>query len=100
MPGLTARDLGGAVSLYRILRQEYRLPVVSAVRRVEASVADERQAHLLRIRSGAPLLVLRSLGYTTGRRPLDYFVALHRGDRSAFEVHLGDGGGGFQEVAA
>ena len=98
VPGLTARDLGGRASLYRLLREEYRLPVVSGVRRVEASVADDRQAHLLRIRRGDPLLVLRSLGYTTGGRPLDYFVALHRGDRSAFEVRLG-AGGGFQEVA-
>ena len=89
VPGLAARDLGGDASLYRILREDYGLPVVSAVRRVEATVADTREAHLLRIRRGDPLLVLRSVGFTTGRRPLDYFIARHRGDRSAFEVSLG-----------
>jgi GntR family transcriptional regulator len=34
------------------------------------------------------LLVLRSISYTTGHRPLEYFIAFHRGDRSAFEVDL------------
>jgi len=92
VPGLTARDLGGSESLYRVLRQDYGLTIVSSVRRVEAAVADAREAHLLRVRRGDPLLVLRSIGYTTGRRPLDYFIARHRGDRSAFEIEL-DGGG-------
>ncbi len=88
VPGLTARDLGGRQSLYRILREEYGLPVVASVRRVEATLADARGAHLLRVHPGDPLLVLRSVGYTTRGRPLDYFVARHRGDRSAFEVTL------------
>jgi GntR family transcriptional regulator len=88
VPGLTQRDLTGAVSLYRILRQEYELPIVAAHRRVEATVAGAREARFLAVKRGAPLLVLHNVGYTTGRRPLDYFVAFHRGDRSAFEVDL------------
>ena len=39
VPGLTHRDLSGPASLYRILREEYELPIVSSVRRVEATVA-------------------------------------------------------------
>lgn len=88
VPGLAERDLSGAVSLYRILREEYELPIVSAVRRVEAAVAGARSARLLGVKRGAALLVLHNIGYTTGRRALDYFIALHRGDRSAFEVEL------------
>jgi GntR family transcriptional regulator len=91
VPGLVQRDLGGTASLYRTLRQDYALPIVGSVRRVEAAVTDAREAHLLRMRVGEPLLVLRSIGYTTGGRPLDYFVARHRGDRSAFEVSLPPG---------
>lgn len=89
VPGLVERDLGGAASLYQILRQDYGLPIVSSRRRVEAAAAGPREAHLLGIQRGDPLLVLRSIGYTTESRPLDYFVALHRGDRSAFEIELG-----------
>lgn len=88
VPGLVRRDLGGDVSLYRVLRDEYGLAVGSAVRRVEATVTGAREAHLLRMRIGEPLLVLRSISYTRDERPLEYFVARHRGDRSAFEVEL------------
>jgi len=88
VPGLARRDLNGASSLYQILRQDFGLPVVSSRRRVEAATAGAREARLLGIEWGAPLLKLHSISYTTDRRPLEYFVALHRGDRSAFEVEL------------
>jgi GntR family transcriptional regulator len=88
VPGLVDRDLGGAESLYRILREDYGLEIVSSLRRVEATVAGAREARLLRSDPGDPLLVLRSIGYTTGRRPFDHFIAYHRGDRSAFEAEL------------
>lgn len=88
VPGLPARELSGTESLYRILREDYGLEILSSVRRVESAVADVREAHLLRIGPGDPLLVLRAIGYTTGGRPFDYFIARHRGDRSVFEVTL------------
>ena len=88
VPGLVGRDLSGSESLYRILREEYGLAIVSSRRRVEATIAGAREARLLRIERGDPLLVLRSIGFTTGRRPFDYFIAYHRGDRSAFEAEL------------
>jgi len=88
VPALVERDLGGTESLYRILREEYGLVIVSSRRRVEATVAGSREARLLEIDRGAPLLVLRSVGYTIGGRPFDYFIAYHRGDRSAFEAVL------------
>lgn len=95
VPGLVDRNLGGRESLYRIMREEYGLPIISSTRRVEAAVADEREAPLLGIREGDPVIVLRSLSVTAGNRPVEYFVAHHRGDRSAFEVVLaaGDAGG-------
>jgi GntR family transcriptional regulator len=88
VPGLAALDLGGSESLYRVLRERYGLAILSCVRRVEAAVADARQAHLLRVARGDPLLVLRSTAFTSGHRPLEHFVAYHRADRSAFEVEL------------
>lgn len=88
VPGLAARDLTGPVSLYRILREEYGLVGVTSRRRVEATIASGREAELLGVEIGAPLLVLRSVGYADGQRPFDYFMAYHRGDRSSFEVVL------------
>jgi len=88
VPQLDQRDLSGAASLYQVLRHDFGLPIVSSRRRVEAAVASTREARLLNIERGAPLLVLHSISYTADHRPLEYFVALHRGDRSAFEVEL------------
>lgn len=87
-PGLVKEDFSGARSLYRILRDNYGLSIVSGVRRVEVAAAGARQARLLDVKRGSPLMVLRSVGYTTGARPIDYFVAYHRGDRTAFELEL------------
>ncbi|MGP8006605.1 MAG: GntR family transcriptional regulator [Acidimicrobiales bacterium] len=92
VPGLARRDLSGAESLYQVLRQDYRLPIVSSRRRVEAATAGAREARLLEVDRGAPLLVLYSTSYTTERRALEYFTAFHRGDRSAFEVELSSSG--------
>jgi GntR family transcriptional regulator len=88
VPGLAQRDLNGAGSLYQVLREEYGLPIMSSRRRVEAATAGAREARLLEVDRGAPLLVLHSISYTTDRRALEYFTAFHRGDRSAFEVEL------------
>jgi GntR family transcriptional regulator len=71
-----------------VLREDFGFPVISSQRRVEAAIAGVREARLLKVGRGDPLLVLRSISYTTGRRPLEYFIAFHRGDRSAFEVDL------------
>jgi GntR family transcriptional regulator len=100
VPGLVDRDFGGSESLYRVLREEYRLPIVSSIRHVEAAVAGEREAPLLGIGSGDPVIVLRSLSYTTGMRPVEYFVAHHRGDRCAFEVVLVANDAGVQVTQA
>lgn len=91
VPGLIERDLGGSESLYRILREEYKVPILSTTRRVEAALADDREARLFGIRRGDPIIVLRSLSSTAGPggpQPLEYFVAHHRGDQSAFEIVL------------
>ena len=99
-PDLARRDLGGDVSLYRLLERDYSLPIVAAVRTVEATVASPRDAALLRIAEGDPILVLRSVSLTTEDRPLEYFIAHHRGDQSAFTVYLAPGSGHGLPIAA
>lgn len=88
VPGLVKEDFNGGTSLYRVLRDNYGLNIVSGVRRVEVAPARARQARLLGVKRGSPLMVLRSVGFTSGHRPLDYFIAYHRGDQTAFEVEL------------
>lgn len=37
---------------------------------------------------GTPLMLLNSISYLEDGRPIEYFSALHRGDRSKFVVSL------------
>ena len=74
-------------SLYLVLR-EHGTSAQSGVRSVDAAVADPLLADLLGVRTGDPLLVLRSVSFDQHGEPMEVFSAYHRGDRSRFEFHL------------
>ena len=57
-------------------------------RYVEAVLANDSEAELLGIERGAPLLMLDSISFSETGQPIEYYHALHRGDRSRFEVEL------------
>jgi GntR family transcriptional regulator len=86
-PGLEREDLADC-SLYELLEDKYDVRLVHGSRVVEASLAGTRLAGMLAIRRNSPLLVLRSVSVGEDGRPVESFVAFHRGDRSRFEVDL------------
>lgn len=75
-------------SLYAFLKREYELTITHGRRRIDAVLANEHEAELLKIEPGSPLLRLDSVSYMHDGTPLEYFHGLFRGDRSAFEVEL------------
>lgn len=75
-------------SLYAYLEQQHGLIIARGRRILEAVVASEYEAKLLGIAEGAPLISLDSISYLEDGTPLEYYHALHRGDRSMFEVEL------------
>lgn len=75
-------------SLYAYLEQRYGLIIVRGRRILEAVVANDYEAGLLSIAEGSPLISLDSISYLADGTPLEYYHALHRGDRSMFEVEL------------
>jgi len=86
-PGLAKEDLS-TQSLYAILEKKYGLELVYGRRTLEAVMATEEEAKLLETEEGDPIVLLRSISYLKDGRPIEYFKALHRGDRSRFEVEL------------
>jgi GntR family transcriptional regulator len=86
-PQLVEADLSHR-SLYEFLETECGLVLARGRRTIEAVVADEYQSELLRIEKGAPLILLDSVSYLADDTPIEYYRALHRGDRSRFEVEL------------
>jgi GntR family transcriptional regulator len=75
-------------SLYSILEKEFKLEISHGTRSVEAVAATEREAQLLNIPIGSPLILLNSVSYLADGTPLEYYHAVHRGDRSRFVVEL------------
>ncbi|HVN53141.1 MAG TPA: GntR family transcriptional regulator [Anaerolineaceae bacterium] len=75
-------------SLYEFLENECHIILARGRRYIEAVSANEYEAHLLGIERGAPLLLLDSVSYLADGKPVEYYHAVHRGDRSRFEVDL------------
>ena len=75
-------------SLYAYLEKEHGLTIARGRRFLEAVIANQLEAELLQVDIGSPLLMLNSVSYLTDGRPIEYFHALHRGDRSRFETEL------------
>jgi GntR family transcriptional regulator len=75
-------------SLYDVLENECGLSIARGKRFLEAVGANESEARLLQIERGAPLIMLDSVSFLEDGRPVEYYHAVHRGDRSRFEVEL------------
>ena len=86
-PALATVDLTDR-SLYEFLEREGGIFLTRGRRYIEAVLANETEAALLGIERGAALLMLESVSYAENDLPVEYYHALHRGDRSRFEVDL------------
>lgn len=86
-PTLADVDLGNQ-SLYAYLEEACDLLIVRGRRVIEAVAANEREAKLLKVEEGVPLILLDSVSFLEDGTPIEYYHAVHRGDRSQFEVEL------------
>jgi len=86
-PSLASVDLTNR-SLYEYLEKEGNIFIAKGRRYIEAVLANDNEAELLCIERGAPLLMLDSISFSEQDQPVEYYHALHRGDRSRFEVEL------------
>jgi DNA-binding GntR family transcriptional regulator len=75
-------------SLYDFLENVCGLLIASGRRTIEAVKASGTEAKLLQVDECDPLLRLESVSLLENGTPIEYYIALHRGDRSRFEVEL------------
>jgi GntR family transcriptional regulator len=80
-PGLLEMDLEDR-PLYDVLESQFGHRLARATRTIEASVADEYEAGLLRVAVGSPIQFVHSLAYLEDGRPIEYARLRYRGDRS------------------
>ena len=86
-PDLVDQDLREQ-SLYALLERRYGLRLTRSRRAVEAHCASTALARDLAIPRQGPVLKLTNVSFGADNRPVETFVAYHRGDRSRFEVEL------------
>jgi GntR family transcriptional regulator len=86
-PGLEHADFTGQ-SLYAYIEANYDLVIARGHRNIQAVPANEYEAVNLQVKPGAPLILLDSIAYLEDGTPIEYYHALHRGDRSQFSVEL------------
>lgn len=75
-------------SLYALLEQQCGVFIVRGHRSIEAVPANEYEAKHLRVPNGSPLILLDSVSFASDGTPVEYYHALHRGDRTRFDVML------------
>jgi len=83
-----ASVLGESRSLYQLLRARYGVELASAEETIEAVVAPEREAELLGIASGAPVLLICRQTFDTAERPVEFVRSFSRADRFRFRTRL------------
>jgi DNA-binding GntR family transcriptional regulator len=79
----------GTDGLYRILRSRGVLPQV-AKQRIAARSANQREARLLKIRRGQPLITMQRTAYDADGRAIEFGDHVYRADAYAIEVTVFD----------
>src|SRR6478752_5863074 len=82
-PGLLSADLTG--SLYAVMR-DYRASPRSADEELEATQASDRQAEVLGIQPGSPLLLITRTSFTSDGVAVEFSRDYHRSDRARIRI--------------
>jgi GntR family transcriptional regulator len=89
-PTLVDEGLGGAASVYGVLRERYGVSIGKAEEEIEITPASPQAAYLLATEPGDALLAIRRLARDAEGRPVECSFDLFRGDRVRRTVHTLD----------
>lgn len=82
-PNFDKIDLHNA-SVFEQMKIHYGITIQRAEQSIEAVAASEYEAELLKMHTGAPLLLERRVSFDQHNRPVEYAKDLYRGDRIKF----------------
>ncbi len=85
---ITQEELQETGSLYTILENKLGLIPIEADVTLEATAADKREAGLLQVNEGTPLLLVERTTFSQHRQPMEFVKVLYRADRYKYYVHM------------
>ena len=85
---ITKEELEEYGSIYRILQEKFHLIPTEADETLEVTLATPREAALLMIEPGSPLLLSERTTYSQYRRVIEFVKILYRGDRYRYLAKL------------
>ncbi|MFB6249065.1 MAG: GntR family transcriptional regulator [Salinibacter sp.] len=85
-PDLGDHDFSSA-SLYDLLAHEYDLRIGEIRHTISAAVADERQAELLDVAPGGPLLVVHTAAFLDSGPVIEHTTSYYRADRYVYRTN-------------
>ena len=85
---ITLEELSEKGSIYAILREKFNIIPTEAEETLEVTVATKREADLLQIKEGAPLLLSERILWSQYRQAVEYVKILYRGDRYKYTIRL------------
>jgi GntR family transcriptional regulator, nutrient-sensing system regulator len=86
-PGLRER-MDQRASLYEILATEYGVRLAEAEETIETVLASPREAAILSVDTGLPLLLVSRLSLDSDGRPVEWVQSWFRGDRYKFITRI------------
>lgn len=75
-------------SLYDLLEKKYGQPLMEAEQELEAGLASDVVAEMLKIPVGSPVLFTRRTTYTDRNRPIEYATSVYCGTKYTFYTRL------------
>jgi GntR family transcriptional regulator len=85
---ITQEELEEYGSIYRILQEKLHLIPTEADETLEVTLATPREASLLQIEPGSPMLLSERTTYSQSRRVIEFVKILYRGDRYRYLAKL------------
>lgn len=85
---ISREELEERGSLYSILQEKFNINLAAADETLEVTIASPREAMLLEVPEGSPLLLSERVLWTNERRAIEFVKILYRGDRYRYTVRL------------
>jgi GntR family transcriptional regulator len=85
---ISLEELTREGSIYKILQEKLHIIPTEADETLEVTLANDREASLLKIETGSPLLMSERTTYSQFRRVFEFVKILYRGDRYRYLAKL------------